>query len=238
VRYGRVIANLGVTAACLLLIALEIMGPGTSGPGAHPVDTFSHLDVRVDDTGPHVSQPQVPAGQVEVTVVDARSNQRAPLSVRSQPAALDLHAGTQLTTIRVLQTSTLHAFAGDDPLNGAAVVTVVPPSLAPSREASNRVTLAVEKTGISARYRDARFEEPVDGRSVPAASDDTPWTRVAPGRVAIVIQNREGASLSCTYDDGSAMSIAPGKTRSAPATLTTGVHKLLCGSWRFDLRTT
>src|SRR5436309_12871930 len=84
-RYGRVIVNLVIVGACAGLIALEIAGPGNPAPTGRPTDTFTHLDVKVDDRGVHIPVRNVAAGNVEITLTDARTHKANPLTVTSNP---------------------------------------------------------------------------------------------------------------------------------------------------------
>lgn len=232
-RYGRLVVNLVITGACVGLIALEIAGPSNGKTTRRPIDTFSHVDVRVDDHGVHVPVGNVAAGEVEVTLTDARTHTKSPLLVASEPPGLSLHPGTQLTTLRDLTTYQLTA----KPMTGSGSLTVVMPRLDATREPGNRVTVNVDTNGMNTPYRDTRLESPVAAGATDALNASVPWTTVVAGPGTVVIRNHQPSTLTCSVDGGAATAIPHGATRTIKATFAPGRNLVDCGTTKLELQT-
>jgi hypothetical protein len=233
-HYGRLATNLVITGACVALIALEIAGPRDPTPARPPADTFTHIDVRVDDNGVHVPVHNAPAGEVEVTLTDARTKANAALTVTSSPHALRLHAGTQLVTMRDLTTYELRANAGAHAMRGTDWLKIVMPRLDAAREPANRVTVNIDTSGMSTPYRDARFEAPTTNAGPDGPGASIPWTTVGVGSATVVLHNHRTTALKCTVD-GVQTAIPSGATRSVAVTFARGESFVDCGATKLDL---
>src|SRR4051812_12646000 len=183
-------------------VAIEIVGPVGPAPGASPSDTFTHVDMLVDDAGLHVAPASAAAGIVEFTVTDKRTDRSRELRVKSVPPALDLGAGTRRHSLRVLRSYALAAYEGDTQLPGATLVSITVPELAAPREPVHRVTLDVQKDGVSTPYRDSRFEQPLHPFTDNALPDNRPWTAVAAGATQLVVRNESGDAIRCSVPGG------------------------------------
>jgi hypothetical protein len=234
-RYGRLLVNLAITGACLGLIALEIAGPGDSVTARRPVDTFTHVDVKVDDQGVHSPDQKIAAGQVEITLTDARTHTTGALTVTSDPNAFSLHPGTQLTTIRDLTTYRLIASVGAHAMPGTATLAIVMPTLAAPTESAHQVTVNVETSGVDLPHRDARFDAPVAPGANDATSAAVPWTTVASGPARVVIHNHQPGALTCKVNNGTSVTIASGASRSIRATFAPGENFVDCATTKVDL---
>ncbi len=234
-RYGRLAVNLLVAGACVSLVALEIAGPGNTTSARRPVDTFTHVDVRVDDRGVHVPVHEVAAGEVEVTLTDARTGSKSPLTVISDPHALVLRPGTELTTMRELTTYKLRANAGAHALPGTDSLTVVMPQLGATLEAPGRVTVNIDAAGMNTPYRDERFEAPIAAGSADATSASIPWTTVTPGAATVVLHNHRSTDITCAIANGSSVLVPSGGARSVAVTFVRGDNLIDCGATKLDL---
>jgi hypothetical protein len=206
---------IGVVGA---FVAIEIVGPATAPQPRRPVDTITHVDVTVDDSGLHIAPTTVPAGLVELTVADHRKDTRPAVQLSSVPKAVSMGPGTQLFTLRVLRNYELAATWGTRRMSAA--LTIVVPTLAPSTEVRpDRLSLTLHRHSIMASRRDVRLEQPVEpGFEEPPAS--RPWTAVAAGPISVVIRNESGARQSCVL--GGDISVASGHTGTLKVTLPAG----------------
>ncbi len=200
-RRGRgfdVVMGLAVAS----FIALEIIGPAAPAPGAPPADTFTHVDMVVDDGGLHVQPRDVPAGEVEVTLVDNRTQKTEALTVKGVQAPFVFSAGTQLRTLRVLRRYDLVPYSGNVQQGAPSDMQIIVPQLASPREPLHTVTLDVRPGGISTPYREARFEQPLFAFGDITPPDTRPWTTVVAGSTALVVRNKTGHSISCAVPSG------------------------------------
>jgi hypothetical protein len=234
-RYGRVIVNLVIVGACACLIALEIAGPGNPAPTGRPTDTFTHLDVKVDDRGVHIPVRNVAAGNVEITLTDARTHKANPLTVTSNPRALSLAPGTQLATLRTLTTYQLSAYAAGKKMPGSGAIAVVMPQLGAPREPSDRVTITLDATGMNTPYRDARFDKPLFAGPTNATDAVFAWTAVGAGATRLVIRNHSHRAATCAVDDGAATALPSGASRTVQVALARGDNVVQCGATKLDL---
>jgi hypothetical protein len=222
-RRGRafdVVMMLAVAA----FVALQIVGPPAPAPAALPGDTFTHVDMVVDEGGLHVTPNEVPAGQVEVSLVDNRADTRAPLTVKGVQAPFVFDVGTQLRTLRNVRRYDLVAYAGNSQHGSSSFVQITVPRLpAPVRpDAAHVVTLDVRDDGIMTPYREARLEQPVK----PFVTADPPpdsrrWTTVAPGDTKVVVRNRTSRPLVCSVSGGDHAAKVGGHRRSSLRTILT-----------------
>jgi hypothetical protein len=188
-----------VTLAAFVVI--EVVNPSQSSPAAMPKDTVTHVDVRVGDARVTVTPSNVAAGQVEITVVDERTDKTPPLTVTSAPAPISLAPGTSLWTLRVLRTYALGASAGGTHLASGSL-SIVEPTLRAPREPVHQVTLDLRTDGLSTPKREARLEQPMLAYVTPAPQppDTRAWTTVAPGDTTIVIHNHASRRATCRLD--------------------------------------
>ena len=204
-------------------VAVEIIGPAAPAPGASPADTFTHVEMVVDDGGLHVAPDSVAAGIVEFEVTDARTDRTRPLRVRSVPPPINLGAGTQRLLLRVLRSYALSAYEGDTQLPGGTFLSIIVPQLAAPREPVHTVTVDVEKGGISTPYRESRFEQPLIPFTDNAPPDSQPWTTVTAGPTKLVVRNKSGEAIRCSVPNGDRVPVVRRNHRSTiRVTLSTG----------------
>src|SRR5262249_3224733 len=144
------------------VVAMAIFGPAPDAPAKTATDTFTHVDVAVSDHAISVTPATVPAGLVEVSVTDERSNQRTGLIVTSPLGVLTY--GRQVNAFRMPGRYTLR--------NGRAtgVLTVVAPQLAAVRD-EHTLHIVIRPTDFMAPGREVRREEPTKSLESDIAQD-------------------------------------------------------------------
>ncbi len=236
-RRGRVFDLVAVLClAVIIVVQVAARERVENAPAAVARDTFTHVDIVVDDAGLHVTPDSVASGQVEITVVDKRPTPSAALAVRADGGSLDLDVGTQVRALRNVRRYQLRAFVGACRIGATgAVMRVVVPMLAAPREAPHVVTVDVHDAGVSMPYREARLDQPSLAGTDRAVAESQPWTSVAAGDTSIVVRNATGQDLSCTLGSAgngvvvdahdNATLHAALETRTAPDS---GVYAITC----------
>ncbi len=195
-------------AGLVLLIAQD---PSTPQPDPTPDETFTHVELIVDDSGVTAQPSRADAGQVEFTVVDRRTDKNEPLQIRSEPPAIETNGGSSLTALRTLGHYVLVAEVDDTKLRRTSTLDVRVPVLAAPEEAADRVTLDVRDDVIMATNRETRRGMPIASFTSSFASiEHQPWTAVVAGPAEIVVRNRTSALQACEIDDEK-VDIEPGK---------------------------
>ena len=186
------------------LVLLIARNEAPTEPKARPAETFSHVDLVVDDRGVHATPKTVPAGHVEVTMTDQRSDKTHPVSVRSVPPPLGMTVGTKLIALRIAGRGyALTADVNGEPLPEGDSVSVVVPELAAPQEPAHQVTVEVAEDGITTPAREARRGQPLLLTTENEPPMAQPWTTVVPGKTEIVVRNRTGAEQQCSVGDES-----------------------------------
>jgi hypothetical protein len=209
-----------------VVVLLWIFGPAPSAPAKTPIDTFSHVDVTVHDNTIMVTPSTVPAGLVEVTVADARSNQRSALFVDSPLGVLTF--GTQLNAYQALGSYTLRSG------HATGELTIAAPAM---QAASDERTLhvVIRPSDFMAPGREVRREEPTEA-IVTDVPEDRDWTSVAAGAKTLVLQNSTSARESCEIPSVmAARTIAPGAQIKASIALVAHPYELRCTTGTFGI---
>ena len=169
------------------VVAVAIFGPAPEAPAKTPTDTFTHVDVAVSDNAVTVTPSIVPAGIVEISVTDHRSNERTGLVVLSPLGVLTY--GRQVNAYRVPGTYTLR--------NGHATgtLTVIAPQLHAAAD-EHTLHVVIRPTDFLAPGRDVRREEPTTSlqSDVP---QDRDWTAVTAGEKTFILENQSKAAQTC-----------------------------------------
>lgn len=192
--------DIAVSALIVGAIAVIAIDPGSPARASAPVDTFTHVDVSVDDSGLHVTPATVPAGVVDVTVADNRADKSVPFSIQSvPPVSTPYTVGNRMVELRVVQTYAVRAVVAGRTV-GNATLDITVPKLAAPREDAHVVTLDVTRNGVSTPRRESRYEQPVLPFTTNPPPSGRPWTSGAAGVTKVVIRNRAGAPQTCTVD--------------------------------------
>ena len=220
---GWVCKGAGVVAL-VVLIGVFLFARASEAPAAQPRDTITHADVVLDDAGLHMAPRELPAGEVELTVVDKRS-QRTAFSIVSEPrTAIGLaEPGTSLVDLRWVRSYALRASTAEGPV-GEASFAVVVPALAPPREGTHDVTIVAGPYGMMTPKREARREQPLLARAADASADNAPWTAVEPGRTAVTVRNTSGVPLSCAIGASEHETVADGHRFASTVVLRAGMN--------------
>jgi hypothetical protein len=207
-RVGRIIKGVGALALAGFAFA-AFTAPASGAPAREVNDTFTHVDVRVADGGLTVTPSTVPAGLVEITVIDARTDHSSALSVRSVPPPVNAGPGTTLYTLRALRRYALAAFADNRPLSsGNAGLTIVVPDVRAPREEAHVVRVDVRNDAIITPRREMKRQQPfVPFITNPVPADDQLWTKVATGETTVRVHNTTNTTQHCAVNDGTARSV-------------------------------
>ena len=202
------------------VVAMAIFGPAPDAPAKTATDTFTHVDVTVSDNAITVNPSTVPAGLVEVSVNDNRSNQRTGLVVTSPLGVLTY--GRQVNAYRMPGTYTLR--------NGHATGTlaVVAPQLQPVSD-EHTLHVVIRPSDFVAPGREVRREEPTSSlqSDVP---QDRDWTAVTHGDKTFILENQSKTTQTCGID-----ALMPARTISPGAHMT---MSLMFAAHPYDVRCT
>lgn len=218
------------------LVFLVARDPSTPQPDPTPAETFSHVEVTVDDAGVTASPERVDAGHIEFTVVDRRTNQDEKLLIRSEPPGIQTSGGSSLTELRALGHYVLVAEVDEKALQSSSAIDVAVPQLAAPNEPADRVTLDLRDDLLFSPKREARRDMPIPS---PAASfkalEHQPWTTVASGPTSIIVRNRTDQSQRCEVA-GESVDVAAGERATLTASFDrepVGAYELICGDRSF-----
>jgi hypothetical protein len=200
-RRVRVWDVLGVVALAAFVV-LQVVARVNQVSEARASDTFTHVDIVVDDDGVQVTPSEVPAGIVEVGVADKRAKGAGALTVRDEGEGVVFREGTNIHTLRVVRGYDLRAFSGRGEIEGVhGDMRVTVPALTAPREDANVVTVDVRAGGLSTPNRDARLEQPIAAESdAGGPAEHHPWTTIAPGEIDFVVRNETSGRVGCQID--------------------------------------
>jgi hypothetical protein len=208
------------------VVVMAIFGPAPAAPANTPTDTFTHVDLAVSDNAITVKPSTVPAGPVEVSVTDHRSNQGTGLVVSSPLGVLTF--GRQVNAYRALGNYTLRSG------HATGVLTIVAPQLHAATD-EDTLHIVIRPNDFTATDRDVRREEPTKSpfSDIP---QDRDWTAIKAGDKTFILDNQSKTPQTCGIPSlMPARNIAPGGRVKMSLTFAAQPYEVRCTTGTFGV---